>query len=391
LTVELDELLRNLDRTAANLARLESIWEQAKEHIPSGPSAGSTTEYDNLARAWRDVRKGLPPLNGWTIEGDLPDIDAMGRAFIDYFEIGEPPFPLYEEGEKPGRDLAEYRYRLDQARRKAVRGRLEQLVATVDSTLARLLEGVPRHSTDRVDTPEAGEVASNVAEIERLMGDLVERTGRWSDLHRHLRFGQGQDWHDIAEHDWPSVRPDVEAAGFSDTDPLPVPNIDLGEAADGDVTGTATTALPWDQLDAETFERLLFDLLRAFPENRNVEWLMPTNAPDRGRDLSMYRDLRVEAGSIRSERVIVQDKHWRSHSVNARDISDTLTNIKLWEPPLVRVLIVATSGRFTQDGVQWAEKHNETGQAPYIDLWNDATLEALLSQKPALAAAYHLR
>jgi hypothetical protein len=43
------------------------------------------------------------------------------------------------------------------------------------------------------------------------------------ELHRHLYFGQGHDWHDIAELDWPFVRADIEAADLSDADPLPVP------------------------------------------------------------------------------------------------------------------------------------------------------------------------
>jgi hypothetical protein len=77
-----------------------------------------------------------------------------------------------------------------------------------------------------------------VAEIERLMGDTAKRRGRWNDLHRHFRFGEGHDWHDIYEFDWPSVRADVEAAGFADTDPPPVPDIDLGEAAGGCLMGS---------------------------------------------------------------------------------------------------------------------------------------------------------
>ncbi|MGH3855166.1 MAG: hypothetical protein ACRDR6_17055 [Pseudonocardiaceae bacterium] len=96
-----------------------------------------------------------------------------------------------------------------------------------------------------------------VGEIERLMGDAAQRRGRWSDLHRHLSFGEGHYWHGIHEFDWPSVRSDVQAA-VADTDPLPVPDIDLGQAAAGRLTGTATIALPWDRLNDEGFERLLY-------------------------------------------------------------------------------------------------------------------------------------
>ena len=231
--------------------------------------------------------------------------------------------------------------------------------------------------------PDVDQVAAAVGEIERLIGDTAQRRGRWGDLHRHLYFGQGHDWHDIREFDWPSVRSDVEAVALSDPDPLPVPAIDLGQAAAGRLTGTATIALPWDRLDDDGFERLLYDLLRDFPEHQNVQWLMQTRAPDRGRDLSLDRVLRDSTGSVRRERVIVQAKHWLKRSVGLTDIANTVAAIKLWQPPVVRGLVIATSGRFSADAVAWTEQHNDGGAAPFIDLWPESKLETLLAQKPS--------
>jgi hypothetical protein len=68
----------------------------------------------------------------------------------------------------------------------------------------------------------------------------------------------------------------VSFSGSFDPDPLPVPDMDLGQAAAGHLTGTATIALPGDRLDDDGFERLLYDLLRNFPEHQNVQWLMQT-------------------------------------------------------------------------------------------------------------------
>jgi hypothetical protein len=250
---------------------------------------------------------------------------------------------------------------------------------------------VPRDSQKRLDGADIDQITAAVSEIERLVGDTAQRRGRWSDLHRHIYFGQGHDWHDIRELDWPSVRSDIEGAALSDTDPLPVPDIDLGHASAGNLTGKATIALPWNRLDDDNFERLLYDLLRDFPEHHNVQWLMQTRAPDRGRDLSLDRELRDSTGSVRSERVIVQAKHWLKKSVRPTDVSDTVTAIKLWQPPVVRGLVIATSGRFTADAVAWAEQHNNAGAAPLIELWPESKLETLLAQKPYLAAAHGLR
>jgi hypothetical protein len=116
--MELDELLSVMDRPAADLARLQGIWDRAVSFIPTGPSRGTPDEYEDLARAWADLLASLPPIDGWTITEELPDIDAMGQAFIDYLDIGEAPFSVLEEGDKPGRDIAEYRYRLSRARRR---------------------------------------------------------------------------------------------------------------------------------------------------------------------------------------------------------------------------------------------------------------------------------
>jgi hypothetical protein len=64
---------------------------------------------------------------------------------------------------------------------------------------------------------------------------------------------------------------------------IPIPDIDLGEAAGGLLTGTATVGLAWSKLDDDGFERLLHDLLRDISDYDNVQWLTKTRAPDRGR------------------------------------------------------------------------------------------------------------
>lgn len=298
---------------------------------------------------------------------------------------------MYQAGQKPGRDLAEYWFRLNRARWRAVRERLQHLTAVIDTTLPHLLGGVARDSQDRLTGPAVDQITAAVGEIERLMGGVAQRRGRWDDLHRHLSFGQGHDWHDIHELDWPSVRSDVQAAAFADTDPLPVPDIDLGQAAAGHLTGTATIALPWDRLNDYGFERLLYDLLLAFREYQNVQWLMRTHAPDRGRDLSFDQVVPISTGEFRTERGILQAKHWHKRPVGVAHISHAVAGVTLWEPPVVRVFVIATSGRFSADAVAWRERPNDSGTAPFIELWPDSKLETLLTQQPHLAAAHGLR
>lgn len=389
--VTLDELLQVMDRAAANLTKLDEVWERARPMIPSGPSRGSSREYENLRRTWTALRMGLPPIHGWTVSVELPDADAVGQDFIDYADVGESPFALLNRLEEPGNQLDEYRFRLAQSRRKAIHERLIDLTSTINEMLTRIVESIPRESTERLSDPRIPTIAESISEIERLLGDTTERKGRWNDLHRHIHFGEGHDWHDIVETDWPSVRADIEAAHLSESDPLPVPEVDLGEAASSRPAGGVSVGLAWAALDDDEFERLLFDLLRSFPSYQNVEWLMKTRAPDRGRDLSAERVIRDDGGTTRTERVIVQAKHWTTKSVGPNDITNTLSTLTLWEPPAIRALVLATSGRFTTDAVAVAEKHNADGKMPFIELWPESRLETLLSQRPDLTAGYRLR
>jgi hypothetical protein len=379
-----------MDRAAANLAKLDAVWERAQPMIPSGPSRGSSREYEDLRRTWSALRSGLPPIHGWTVTEELPDADAAGQEFIDCLGVGESPFALVNRLEEPGNHLDEYRFRLAQARRNAIHDRLNDLRSTINETLPQIVESVPRDSVDRLDDPRTTTIAESISEIERLLGDTTERGGRWGDLHRHMHFGQGHDWHDIIELDWPSIRADIEAASLSESDPLPVPEVDLGVAASAGPVGGASVGLVWTSLDDDGFERLLFDLLRSFPRYQNVDWLMKTRAPDRGRDLSAERVIDDDGGTTRTERVIVQAKHWTTKSVGPSDITNTLGALSLWEPPAIRALVLATSGRFTTDAVAVAEKHNTDGKLPFIELWPDSRLETLLSQRPNLIASYGL-
>ena len=170
-----------------------------------------------------------------------------------------------------------------------------------------------------------------------------------------------------------------------------MPDIDLGAAAASEKSGGVTTALLWDSITDEGFERLLFDLLRGLEGYDNVDWLMKTNASDHGRDFTAYRTLRDASGFVRRERIVVQAKHWRSKSVDPASIADVVSRLPAWEPPHIHCLVVAASGRFTPAAIRFVEAHNEKGSDPRIEMWAEVHLEAMLARRPELTAAYGLR
>lgn len=296
--MELDSLLTTFDKVAVNLEKLERVWERAKPFVAEAPQFGSPPEYQTLSRSWDDLLPGLPPIDGWRIMEGLPEVDSLGQMFLDYQEAGLFPKGALAIARQPEEDLSRYRHLLDRARRRAIASRLTVLTERINELISEVLSVLPTREAwladtvskrVRIETPATNEISESLEEIERLLGQTVERRGNWGMLRRHLRFGEAGDWLDISESDWPSVQWDIEAAKVGDSDPIPVPDIDLGVAGAADLTGEATISLNWSALKPEDFERLLFDLLRDLDGYQNVDWLMKTNAPDRGRDISLQR------------------------------------------------------------------------------------------------------
>lgn len=223
-------------------------------------------------------------------------------------------------------------------------------------------------------------------EIQRLLASETSRKARWSDLLRHLSFGLAQDLHDIVDHDWPSVREDIEVKLYAEDEPLPIAVDDLGSVVSTGPSGPVTIELLWSALSDDDFERLIFNLLDDAPEYENPRWLTKTNAPDRGRDLSADRVIVDQLNGTTRQRLMFQCKHWTTKSVGPDDVSKAVTSAGLWTPPFDG-LVVVTSGRFTIDAVTWIENHNRENRLS-IQMWPDSHLESLLAKRSYLVEEF---
>lgn len=380
---DLDAVLGTFEKVRVNLEKLERAWTEMA-------SAGHE-RHEELTTAFADLAAALPAVDGFTVTA-VPM--TKSEAEVMRFEAGEAGEPevyvsVEEHIDAPGFQLREYRFRYEKARRQIVRAHVERRMEEIQRLLPAMVQesadgnGPVWESWDRLSTV--------VAELDRLLGDAVPRRARWNDLARHLHFRADVDLHDIANMDWPSVRTEVEAFLYSGWEPVPVAVDDLQLLANSQPTGPVSTALRWDALDAEAFERVVFELLRSTDGYENANWLMNTHAPDRGRDIEVERVVADPlAGSLRS-RVIIQCKHWQSRSVRLPDIVTCLESARLWEPPPIDTLVVASSGRFTQDAVQWVEKRRGERAVPRVDIWPESHLEMLLARRPQLIARFRLR
>jgi hypothetical protein len=190
--------------------------------------------------------------------------------------------------------------------------------------------------------------------------------------------------------DWPSVREDIERQLYGEDEPVPVDVDDLATLVATNPSGSVTTALNWHQLDDEGFERLVFNLFKDADGYENAQWLTRTRAPDRGRDLSVERVTGDALSGTRRERVMVQCRHRPADSVSPTDAQEARTKAELWTNPPFDAIVIATTGRFTTDAVDWIESNNVNNRVR-IEMWPESHLEMLLADRPELVQQFGLR
>lgn len=387
--------LRQFEAAEANVEKLERIWKELRAMIPGGIAFGNDPKYDDRCRAYWDILCALPKIDGWKPESYPPDLNELAQNRLDAQEIDEVSalVAAEERVEGPGRELAEYRYRLNKKRRPLIRTALSSVIAETDEILNALRSQYePETEISRtVEAPEWDVLRDGFKQIDVLLGSSIQRPVRWNDLKRHLYFGKVGDLLDILRLDWPDVKSGISKQLYDDDEPLPVEVEDLGTLAASHPGGTVTTKLSWKRLSAEDFERLVFALISSTKGYENPAWLMHTNAPDRGRDLSVMRAIIDPLTGVMRSRIIIQCKHWISRSISGSDVSEVKDQMVHWEPPKVDVLIIATSGRFTSDAVDLIDKHNSADRALRIEMWPESHLEQLLASRPALIAQFRLR
>jgi hypothetical protein len=369
--------LEKFEATEANLSKLERLWSELEELTPTSIQFGEMPEHEERARAFVQILGALPAIDGWRPEAGPMDLNDLAQNRLDALELGEPAVEASIEAElaRPGRELREYRFRLNNKRRALIRDALVALVDTIDEDVRTLR--AEANATDPAASPPAETwkvLHDHVRQIEVLLGSSVSKPPRWGDMLRHIKFAELGDLDDIERMDWPAVKKGLRQDLYAENEPLPVGVDDLSDLVAAKPGGAIATELAWSNLTDDGFERLIFSLISNEPGYENPEWLMRTRAPDRGRDLSVTRVASDGLSGTRRQRVVIQCKHWLSKSVALADAAEAKEQMALWTNPPVDVLIIATSGRFTSDAVAWVEQHNQSGTRPQIEMWPESHL-----------------
>ena len=224
--------LRQFGATEANLDKLERIFGKLRDLTPDGIAFGNDPQYDELCRDYEDILIALPKIDGWKPETQPIDLNALAQWRLDATEIGEPTALMSadEAVDEPGRELNLYRYRFNKKRRQLVRDELIDIIADVDRILrdiaASLGEDAEAHTDVKDDNWRLLE--DKIQVIDTLLGSSLPRPNRWTDLHRHLYFGQLGDLRDITKFDWPEVKNGLLSNLYQENEPIPVETEDLG-------------------------------------------------------------------------------------------------------------------------------------------------------------------
>lgn len=391
----LNAALRHFEAVEANLVKAEKVLADIDADVPKGIAFGDNPEYESNCMDFYALLAALPNINGWKPSISLMELDEIAQNRLDAQEVGEVECIISVERQinEPSKLLREYRLRFNQMRRELIRDTLTELIDSIDANLRALssLQESDIKSSNVVVHDGFDELKHNIAQINTLLGSSVTKPPRWLDLHRHLHFGMLGDLRDIIEHDWPSVKSGLRKSMYGEKEPIPVEVQDLAALVNTKPRGQVATRLKWESLSDQEFERVLFALISSEQGYENPEWLMKTNAPDRGRDLSVNRVYSDPLSGTLRQRVIIQCKHWQAKSVGANEIATLKEQMKLWEPPRVDIHVIATSGRFTSDAVAIIEKHNRSDSALRIEMWPESHLERLLAGRPGIIAEFRLR
>ena len=250
---EIDAALGQFGAAEANLKKLERIFAELKDLTPDGISFRSDPRYEDLCHDYEDILNALPKIDGWKPSARPVDLNSIAQWRLDAADIDEPAslIEAQERVEEPGRELRSYSRLLNRKRRQLIRDELSKSIADIDQLLREIRTELECNAEPQtsIQLDQWNKLKDRVTIIDTLLGSTLPRPKRWSDLERHLYFGQVVDLCDIIRNDWPKVKGGLIANLYHENEPVPVAADDLGALAATHPTGVISTQLNWEVPD----------------------------------------------------------------------------------------------------------------------------------------------
>lgn len=290
--------------------------------------------------------------------------------------------------------LEEYSSMIHKKRAEIAPPLLLDVFEEIEDLLARLKDTHLRKGLagrQKIEDSSLPKLKEKVQDIEICLGENISLPERWADLKRHLAFGEIHDLEDIVGRDWPSVRRGILKKFFRREDIFLLEDESISEFRKLANHIASRNQFSWKDLSPKEFERLIFQMVSS-PDitYENAEFLMQTNAPDGGRDISVYRVYQDSLFGPVRHRAIIQCKHWLDKSLSVKDVSYLKDQLTLWEPPRVDILIIATTGYFSESAVRFMENHNQSSSSLRIEYWSIEKIKTIIDSRPYLLEKFRV-
>lgn len=151
----LDTALRHFATAEANLDKLDRHLQRLIQPVPEGICFGSNAEYDDACRGYSELLAGLPKIDGWTPSATpwiwipLPVSVLMSRK-----SASRKCSFRWARKWRSQRELVEYRYRLNRARRRFIRESILRIAEQLNAICGKHLALISWSSRQLVDLPQ---------------------------------------------------------------------------------------------------------------------------------------------------------------------------------------------------------------------------------------------
>jgi hypothetical protein len=164
---DLTDALRAFEAAEANVARLENLWSQIEKEFPTGNVfQAASPEYENRCRSYAAILDAFPTIDGWKPTETPLSLSDVNCHTIGAREVGdvEAQISLHDHLSVPGRELRDYRFRLDQQRRRLVRHIVADHISSIDRAIAGLQRSMAPDpiGNETVSDPQFEEVRNSV-------------------------------------------------------------------------------------------------------------------------------------------------------------------------------------------------------------------------------------
>ena len=135
--MDLNDALKQFEAVEANLSKLDHIWKQIKNLLPSIDVVhfGDEGQYLQMQRSFEQIAKQMPRIDGFELKVCLEHPDNIFHSKVESLEIGEltDRAALDAHIHRKAEVLSDYRFRVETKRRELARQAVSGLCSQIEA------------------------------------------------------------------------------------------------------------------------------------------------------------------------------------------------------------------------------------------------------------------